>query len=267
MFNPHLEIGEEINNARLCEIFGCSPQGGMRKSNKTNTLVIVSDYTRGIYHDKWIAGILHYTGMGLSGDQDINYMQNRTLNESDYNGVDVHLFEVMEPTVYTYCGRIKLVGKPYTEIQPDQDGIKRKVWMFPIQPVPDNDVAKPNMYVFKDINDYKIRGANVDKKYADYLASKKKGGKKAVSYVAPVVSKPEIKMVFVVPADVIGKQIKHKVFGTGVIKKINGTNIEVIFDKVGIKRLGYEFCIKNKLIEFIGEFKDGWEFLGGKVES
>jgi HNH endonuclease len=59
MFNPGLEIGQEINNVRLCEIFGCSPQGGMRKSNKINTLVIVSDYTRGIYHDKWIGGVLH----------------------------------------------------------------------------------------------------------------------------------------------------------------------------------------------------------------
>ncbi len=251
MFDPHLEIGEEINNARLCEIFGCSPQGGMRKSNKTNTLVIVSDYTRRIYHDKCIARVLHYTGMGLSGDQDINYVQNRTLNESDYNGVDVHLFEVMDPTVYTYCGRIKLVGKPYTEIQPDQDGIKRKVWMFPVQPVPDNDVAKPTMYVFKDMDDYKTRGTNVDKEYASYLASKKKSGKKSASYIAPVVTKPEAKPVFVVPADVVVKQIKHKAFGIGVIKKITGTNIEVTFEKAGDKTLGYEVCIKNKLIEFI----------------
>lgn len=252
MFNPHLEIGEEINNARLCEIFGCGQQGGMRKSNKTNTLVLVSDYTRGIYHDKWIAGVLHYTGMGLSGDQDINYMQNRTLNESDHNGVDVHLFEVMEPTVYTYCGRIKLVGKPYTEIQPDQDGIDRKVWMFPIQPVPDNDVAKPKMYVFKDMEDYKSRGTNVDKEYAAYLASKKKGGKKSIgASVAPVVPKVEPKPAVVVPTDIVGKQIKHKAFGAGVIKSISGTNIVVQFDTVGDKLLGYEVCIKNKLIEFV----------------
>ena len=105
MFNPGLEIGQAINNNILREIFKCGQQGGMRKSNTTNTLVIVTDYTRGIYHDKWIGGVLHYTGMGLSGDQDINYSQNRTLNESDYNGVDVHLFEVMNPGEYTYCGK------------------------------------------------------------------------------------------------------------------------------------------------------------------
>ena len=49
-------------------------------------------------------------------------MQNRTLNECGFNGVDVHLFEVMEPGEYTYCGRIELVSKPYTEVQPDQEG-------------------------------------------------------------------------------------------------------------------------------------------------
>ena len=47
--------------------------GGMRRSKTTNTLVIVSDYTKGIYHDKWIGGALHYTGMGKNGDQDINW--------------------------------------------------------------------------------------------------------------------------------------------------------------------------------------------------
>ena len=43
--------------------------GGMRYSKTTNTLVIVSDYAKGIYHDKWIGGALHYTGMGKNGEQ------------------------------------------------------------------------------------------------------------------------------------------------------------------------------------------------------
>jgi hypothetical protein len=235
VFNPNLEIGEEIKNSRLCSIFGCSPQGGMRKSNKTNTLVIVTDYTRGIYHDKWIGGILHYTGMGLIGDQDINYMQNKTLNESSYNGVDVHLFEVMEPGVYTYCGRVHLVGNPYTEIQPGQDGQNRKVWMFPVQPIPDNDVKKPKMYVFKDMDDYKSRGANVDREYAAYLASidkKKSSGTRKVG------------------SGLIGKKIKHKVFGTGTITKYDGTIITVKFERE-TKTLNYQHCIANLIIEIL----------------
>ena len=64
MFNPGLEIGQILKNSEIVEIFKCGNMGGMRRSKTTNTLVIVSDYTKGIYHDKWIGGILHYTGMG-----------------------------------------------------------------------------------------------------------------------------------------------------------------------------------------------------------
>jgi hypothetical protein len=53
-FNPGLRIGQTINNAELVEIFQCGNMGGMRRSRATNTLVIVSDYTKGLYQDKWI---------------------------------------------------------------------------------------------------------------------------------------------------------------------------------------------------------------------
>lgn len=235
MFNPNLEIGQIINNNTLMSIFKCSQQGGMRKSNTTNTLVIVTDYTRGIYHDKWIGGVLHYTGMGLSGDQDINYMQNRTLNESGFNGVDVHLFEVMEPGEYTYCGRIELVSKPYTETQPDQDGRDRLVWMFPVRPVPDNDVVKPALYVFKDMEDYKARGKNVDKEYAAMLAAKKSSRRTSST------SGSGLK----------GKKIKHKTYGVGTITKYDGTIVTVNFISSGIKTLNYELCMEKSLIEFM----------------
>ena len=87
MFNPGLKIGQIVKNADIVEIFKCGNMGGMRRSRTTNTLVIVSDYTKGLYHDKWIGGVLHYTGMGKSGDQDIHWAQNATLAESDYNGI------------------------------------------------------------------------------------------------------------------------------------------------------------------------------------
>ena len=89
--------------------------GGMRRSKTTNTLVIVSDYTKGLYHDKRTGGVLHYTGMGKSGDQDIHWSQNATLAGCGRNGVDIHLFEVMDAGEYVYCGRIELVGKPYVD--------------------------------------------------------------------------------------------------------------------------------------------------------
>ena len=238
MFDPELKIGEVLKNSDIVERFKCGNMGGMRRSKTTNTLVIVSDYTKGIYHDKWIGGVLHYTGMGKSGDQDIDWAQNATLAECGHNGVDVHLFEVIDAGEYVYCGRIELVDKPYTETQPGEDGIPRKVWMFPIRPVPDNDVRKPSMFVFKDLEDYKTLGKN-------------KRGNKTSTPPAPPVIKPEPKPPVIIPKDILGKKVKHKTFGIGTISVVGDTSIEVDFETVGVKKMGYEFCIKNKMLEFI----------------
>lgn len=250
MFDPGLKIGQILKNADVVETFKCGNMGGMRRSKTTNTLVIVSDYTKGIYHDKWIGGVLHYTGMGKNGDQNINWAQNATLAACDYNGVDVHLFEVMDAGEYVYCGRIELVDKPYTETQPGEDGSSRKVWMFPIRPVPDNDVKKPAMFVFKDMDDFKVRGKDVDEQYMKMITAKKKSGGKS-TYVPPVIQKPEPKPPVVIPADIVGKQVKHKSFGVGIITAIEGGSIVVEFDKVGKKNMGYEFCMEKKMLEFI----------------
>lgn len=254
MFDPGLKIGQILKNSDIVETFKCGNMGGMRRSKTTNTLVIVSDYTKGIYHDKWIGGVLHYTGMGKSGDQDINWAQNATLAACGRNGVDIHLFEVMDAGEYVYCGRIELVDKPYVDIQPDEDGNDRKVWMFPIRPVPDNDVKKPQMFVFKDMDDYKARGKNVDAEYIKMITEKEKSGNKTTLKsveVAPVTTFVPLKPAVIVPPEIVGKNIKHKAYGVGTITGIAGTIIVVSFSGVGEKKLGYEVCIKNKLIEFI----------------
>lgn len=253
MFDPGLKIGETIRNRDIVDKFKCGNMGGMRRSKTTNTLVIVSDYTKGIYHDKWIGGVLHYTGMGKSGDQDINWSQNATLAACGHNGLDVHLFEVMDAGEYVYCGRIELVDKPYTETQPGEDGINRKVWMFPIRPVPDNDVKKPTIFVFADMEDYKTRGKNVDAEHAEVLAERKKHGNKSITTfsVTPVIKNLEPKSPIVIPPEIVGKSVKHKSFGVGTITAINGTSIDVDFERVGLKKMGYEFCMKNNMLEFI----------------
>lgn len=47
----------------------------------------------------------------MNGDQDIHWSQNTTLTVYGCNGVDIHLFEVMDAGEYIYCGRIELVSK------------------------------------------------------------------------------------------------------------------------------------------------------------
>lgn len=226
----------------------------MRRSKATNSLVIISDYTKGIYHDKWIGGVLHYTGMGKKGDQDINWAQNATLASCGKNGIDVHLFEVMNRGEYIYCGRIELVDKPYPDTQPDEDGMDRKVWMFPIRPVPDNNVEKPSMFVFKDMDDYKARGKNIDEEYRKVLAERKKSGGREVKKTVPVIQTTlSERPIHVIenPSEVVGRKIKHKLYGEGTIKSIDGASIIVFFHSVGEKKLSYDICEKNRLIELI----------------
>lgn len=198
--------------------------------------------------------VLHYTGMGKSGDQDIHWAQNATLAACGQSDVDIHLFEVINSGEYIYCGRIELVDEPYIDIQPGEDGIDRKVWMFPIRPVPDNDVEKPAMFVFKDIDDYRLRGKNVDEEYSKIISKQKKAGKMATEKTTlplPVSPPAHPKPAFIVPPDIIGRRVNHKSYGEGTITNVVGTSIVVAFNSVGEKRLGYEFCIKNTLIEFV----------------
>lgn len=234
-FNPCLSIGQTISNNDIVAIFQCGNMGGMRRSHSTNTLVIISDYTKGLYQDKWIGGTLHYTGMGKTGDQDIGWAQNATLAEMNTNDVDVHLFEVIDPGEYVYCGRIELVEKPYTEIQPDEDGNNRRVWMFPVRPVPENNVRKPEMFVFTDMDDYHARGKNVDHDFYVWREQQKKRPSRS--------STPKQKN------GIVGKSVFHKSNGQGVIKSFDGTLITIRFANGETKTYNYNMCIEKQLIE------------------
>lgn len=109
-----LKQGQILDNNKLCELFRCSSQGGMRRSHETNTLVIVSNHIKSIYEDKWIDDVMHYTGMGTSGDQSLFFSQNKTLANTNTNDVEVHLFEVFKLREYYYQGIVKLSSDPET---------------------------------------------------------------------------------------------------------------------------------------------------------
>lgn len=132
-----LKINSIIDNHTLCKIFKCAPQGGMRRSHRTNTLVLISDRTK-LYEDKSENGIYHYTGMGQVGNQELK-SQNMTLAESRKNDISVHFFEVMKPKQYTYRGEVELVAAPYIDQQKDINGLMRNVWVFPLKKISDAD--------------------------------------------------------------------------------------------------------------------------------
>lgn len=126
------KVGSILSNQDLVRTFRVGNSGGMRRSNAANILLLISDPFKGLYKDRWEGRILHYTGMGLSGDQSLSNAQNRTLAESPRSGISVHLVEAHEPLRYTYAGEVELIGKPNEEMQFGQDGKLRKVWMFPL---------------------------------------------------------------------------------------------------------------------------------------
>lgn len=129
--------GAVLTNAEVVEQFQVGNMGGMRKSNRQNCLVLISDPHKGLYEDKWDGEVLHYTGMGKRGHQTFT-SQNRTLRDAAALGVTVHLLEVFTPKYYTYIGEVELTSAPYTEQQLDEDGQSRDVIMFPLRVVGKN---------------------------------------------------------------------------------------------------------------------------------
>lgn len=101
----NLKIGTVFTNAQLMEKFGVSNSSGMRRSRKNNVLILVHKKDS-VYQDRWQDDKLLYTGMGLKGDQDVNFSQNKTLAKSKTNGVAVLLFNNPMPNVYEYEGEV-----------------------------------------------------------------------------------------------------------------------------------------------------------------
>jgi len=129
-------IHDIVSNEEICRVFLCSPQGGMRRSLKTNSLVLISGTRRSIYVDRWDGDVFHYIGMGLRGDQSLYDGQNWTLVSSPKNGVKIYLFAGIEKNRYRFEGQVELAADPYQEQQIDSEGRSRLVWVFPLRCTP-----------------------------------------------------------------------------------------------------------------------------------
>ena len=125
--------GTVLTNKQICDLFHCSSQGGMRRSKKTNTLVLISNHLKSEYNDVWQNNILYYTGMGQTGDQSLEFAQNKTLANVEKNGVQLHFFEVLKKYEYTYIGEMLKAGEPYSAEQLDSENKLRRVYIFPLK--------------------------------------------------------------------------------------------------------------------------------------
>ena len=97
--------------------------------------------------------------------------------------------------------------------------------VFPIRPVPENDVKNPSMFVFMDWEDYQKNGKNVDTKYNAGKKGKARG--------------------------MAARYVRHQKFGESVVMETKGEFIVVNFDTVGRKQLNLQLCLDKELMEFI----------------
>lgn len=174
------KIGNKYYNAEICEAFKCSLMSGMNRSHTTNTLVLTAKHNKPLYDDQWDGNTFNYTGMGKSGDQSVEYKQNKTLNESNINGVRVYLFESYVDGEYIFSGEVKLSGIPFYVDEPGEDGNVRKALKFPLTRVLDEEI----IYDITDIEkNEKIKVKEVRKHTFDEIKEKAKKieNKKTVS--------------------------------------------------------------------------------------
>lgn len=156
----------------------------MRRSHLTNTLILFSDHTKGVYEDRTIIDeegneLLLYTGMGQTGDQDINFGQNKTLSQSNDMSIKVYMFEAFKPGEHIFRGEVKLVDNPYMTKQ-----FERNVWIFPLSFLTDTFNVPTELSNYKDrLQEKKALRSSEDELYARATEVEQVGKRKATTSV------------------------------------------------------------------------------------
>ena len=210
MFMFSLKTNQIITPFQLADLFQVKTLRGSRFIKETNTLVLISDYTKGDHPNKWIGNTLH-----LTGNHKITGSAYSELADSRTNGVTIHLFQVMNPKEYTYSGLVKLAGDPYTEMGPE--GL---VWVFPIQPNQGSEVKKPAGLEFSDMEDFQKRG---EQSILHFIRRRD---------------------------NYIGYRVRHTQHGLGTVNSFDGTLITVSFDNHQTKTYNFNKSIQGGYLTF-----------------
>jgi len=113
-FNPQIQKGDFLTNEEISKLFRCAIQGGMRRSLKTNSLVLVTDKKGNTYKNisRDDNEIWWFSGMGNEMDQTTDYKSNKTLYNSNIEKVNLFLFIKVKEKKYEYIGKMLLIGEP-----------------------------------------------------------------------------------------------------------------------------------------------------------
>ncbi len=127
------EVGKVYNNNHLRFGFKVAYQGGIRISNRTNTIVLVAKQADDGLNDGWQGDIFYYTGQAQ--DPNKPYMRgNKALHEAKEKERNIHFFEMLDDKEYTYRGKVYISDEPYYESK-DQERFTsdKKHLIFPIK--------------------------------------------------------------------------------------------------------------------------------------
>ncbi|MEH7086461.1 hypothetical protein V7139_27600, partial [Neobacillus drentensis] len=140
----------------------------MRRSLKTNSLVLISDTESDLYPTSWQAedGAWHHAGMGKSDEQSLDYMQNKTLLNSNQTGIHLYLF--FKDKEYHFIDRVLLADEPYKMPYPHNGEDARIIYMFKLIEIGKSEDLSSFLYRFT-IEDLTNRGILTpsDRSFAD----------------------------------------------------------------------------------------------------
>ena len=176
-YEPPFSPGQEVPFSLIKSIVPQASFGAGILYSKTYDCLIILSKHGSLYEDEWQGDVLHYTGTGRVGDQDINFKENKILANSYLNGTPVYLFESSNG-IYTYRGEVFLSGVPYQSIKPDKNGLDRKVWIFPLSLIDDKGVTKEYVDKYEEENKKKVKKLSLDELKVQAV----KSGSKTSSY-------------------------------------------------------------------------------------
>lgn len=131
-WEPKLEKNEKLKNEKLAKLFECSRTGKIRRSAAHNCLIVVWN-SMASSADRWVDGVLGFTGAQETNDREMDNALNRALRDSLKDGVPVYLFEMPKGDAYIYYGRVELAGAPRWEARVDSEGEAHAAWVFPLK--------------------------------------------------------------------------------------------------------------------------------------
>ncbi len=133
-----LQPGDRIRRKDLHQRYGGSSQSGIAPSNRSRNILIFTDRAAGEQHgylDRWDQGILHYSGEGQIGNQQLS-RGNRAILHHAEDGRSLRVFQGVRGVVQ-YVGEFELDEPPYywTDAPESGSSRSRKVIIFRLRPV------------------------------------------------------------------------------------------------------------------------------------